>query len=102
MSVPPASWRPPRVAFETSVGAFVVELYWAHAPNTCRNFAALAQRRAYDRVVFHRIIRDFMVQGGDPTGTGRGGSSIYGRPFADELHPDLSHSGAGILSMANA
>lgn len=51
---------------------------------------------------FHRIIRDFVIQGGDPTGTGRGGESIYGGKFEDELHPELRHTGAGILSMANS
>lgn len=80
-----------------------MELYWEHAPVTCRNFAELARRGYYNQVLFHRIIRDFMVQGGDPTGTGRGGSSIYGKGgFADEIHPELHHTGAGILSMANA
>lgn len=79
-----------------------VELYWKHAPNTCRNFAELARRGYFNNVIFHRIIAHFMIQGGDPTGTGRGGSSIYGETFADEIHPDLRHAGAGILSMANS
>ncbi|OUM65461.1 hypothetical protein PIROE2DRAFT_41624, partial [Piromyces sp. E2] len=61
-----------------------------------------AKRGYYDGVKFHRIIADFMVQGGDPTGTGRGGTSIYGEKFADEIHPDLKHTGAGIISMANS
>jgi peptidyl-prolyl cis-trans isomerase-like 1 len=78
------------------------ELYWDEAPKTCRNFAELAKRGYYNRTVFHRLIRDFMVQGGDPTGTGRGGESIYGGKFQDELTPKLKHTGAGILSMANA
>ncbi|VDL99102.1 unnamed protein product [Schistocephalus solidus] len=77
-------------------------MYWNHAPQTCKNFAELAKRGYYTDVPFHRVIRDFMIQGGDPTGTGRGGASIYGRYFEDEIHPDLKHSGAGILSMANA
>lgn len=80
----------------------MIELYWDHAPNTCRNFAELARRGYYDNTIFHRIIEDFMIQGGDPTGTGRGGTSIYGKSFADEIHPDLKHTGAGILSMANS
>jgi peptidyl-prolyl cis-trans isomerase-like 1 len=84
------------------MGEITIELYWKHAPNTCRNFAELARRGYYNNTVFHRIIRDFMIQGGDPTGTGRGGASIYGTAFADEIHPDLKHSGAGILSMANS
>lgn len=67
----------------------MVELYNQHAPKTCRNFATLAQRGYYDGVVFHRVIKDFMIQGGDPTGTGRGGSSIYGEKFEDEIHPGL-------------
>ncbi|KAH8886780.1 hypothetical protein GQ53DRAFT_657433 [Thozetella sp. PMI_491] len=90
------------VALETSMGTIVVELYTSHAPRTCTNFETLARRGYYNDTVFHRIISDFMVQGGDPTGTGRGGSSIYGDKFADELDPALKHTGAGVLSMANA
>ncbi|XP_064604233.1 peptidyl-prolyl cis-trans isomerase-like 1 isoform X2 [Liolophura sinensis] len=84
------------------MGTIVVELYWKHAPATCRNFAELCRRGYYKNVKFHRIIRDFMIQGGDPTGTGRGGASIYGQKFNDEIHEDLKHTGAGILSMANS
>ena len=84
------------------MGEVVIELYWKHAPNTCRNFAELARRGYYDGTRFHRIIADFMVQGGDPTGSGRGGTSIYGNKFDDEIHPELKHTGAGILSMANS
>ena len=58
--------------------------------------------RAVHALQFHRIIRDFMIQGGDPTGTGRGGESIYGGKFEDEITRDLKHTGAGILSMANS
>ncbi|VEL27883.1 unnamed protein product [Protopolystoma xenopodis] len=103
--------QPPYITFETrfvifllsfSHGTLIIELYWKHAPKTCHNFAELSKRGYYNGITFHRIIRDFMIQGGDPTGTGRGGASIYGRYFADEIHPDLKHSGAGILSMANA
>ncbi|XP_037908452.1 peptidyl-prolyl cis-trans isomerase-like 1 isoform X2 [Hermetia illucens] len=84
------------------MGEITCELYWKHAPNTCRNFAELIRRGYYNNTIFHRIIRDFMIQGGDPTGTGRGGQSIYGATFPDEIHPDLKHTGAGILSMANS
>jgi peptidyl-prolyl cis-trans isomerase-like 1 len=101
-SIPPNTWQPPNVTIETTMGPIVIELYWKHAPETCRNFAELARRGYYNGVKFHRVIVDFMIQGGDPTGTGRGGSSIYGKTFADEIHPDLQHSGAGILSMANS
>ncbi|KAG8905355.1 heme binding [Tulasnella sp. 403] len=81
---------------------FSFELYWAHAPETCENFAELTKRGYYNGTLFHRIVADFMIQGGDPTGTGRGGTSIYGQKFEDEIHPDLRFVGAGILAMANS
>jgi len=102
MSIPDKNWRPKQVTLETTMGEITVELYWTHAPNTCRNFAELAKRGYYNNTPFHRIIPDFMIQGGDPTGTGRGGASIYGRTFRDEISKDLKHTGAGILSMANS
>lgn len=92
----------PRVEIKTSMGTFQVELYQKHAPKTCKNFLDLARKGYYDGTVFHRIIRSFMIQGGDPTGTGRGGSSIYGGKFEDEITRDLKHTGAGVLSMANS
>ncbi|KAH9079301.1 cyclophilin-like protein [Lactarius deliciosus] len=93
---------PESVVLETSLGNIHLELYWDHAPRTCENFAQLTKRGYYNGVVFHRIVADFMVQGGDPTGTGRGGTSIYGQKFEDEIHPELRFTGAGILAMANA
>lgn len=66
------------------------------------NFTTLTTRSYYNDTTFHRIIPDFMIQGGDPTATGRGGESIYGSKFADEIRSDLKHTGAGILSMANS
>ncbi|CZT22339.1 probable Peptidyl-prolyl cis-trans isomerase-like 1 [Ramularia collo-cygni] len=90
------------VLLETSMGAIVVELYWDHAPKSCDNFKTLASRGYYNGTVFHRIIKDFMIQGGDPTGTGRGGGSIWGEKFEDEIRSDLKHTGAGVLSMANS
>ncbi|TMS38962.1 hypothetical protein L596_005575 [Steinernema carpocapsae] len=92
----------PYVTLETSMGKISVELYWEHADRTCRNFTELSKRGYYNGTIFHRVIGDFMIQGGDPTGTGRGGESIYGSAFKDEIHPELKHSGAGIISMANA
>lgn len=68
----------PTVTFETNVGTFTLELYYRHAPRTCKNFYELSRRGYYTGTTFHRIIKDFMIQGGDPTGTGRGGDSIYG------------------------
>jgi cyclophilin family peptidyl-prolyl cis-trans isomerase len=85
--------------FETTLGNFTIELFEAQTPNTVGNFVKLAEKNFYDGVVFHRVIDGFMIQGGDPTGTGRGGP---GYQFADEIHPQLKHTGEGILSMANA
>jgi cyclophilin family peptidyl-prolyl cis-trans isomerase len=85
--------------FLTNHGSFSVELFEDKAPKTTTNFVELAEKGFYDGVVFHRVIDGFMIQGGDPTGTGRGGP---GHKIADEFHPDLTHSGEGILSMANS
>lgn len=80
----------------------MIELYHKHAPRSCYNIAALAHSGYYDNTTFHRIIRDFMIQGGDPTATGRGGQSFYGGTFEDEITRNLKHTGAGVVSMANA
>ena len=85
--------------FQTDLGNFEVELFAAQAPKTVNNFVFLAREGFYSGTVFHRVIRGFMAQGGDPTGTGRGGP---GYQFADEFHPALRHGSAGMLSMANA
>ena len=69
------------IRVDTSMGSFTVELYLQQAPKACQNFTELSRRGYYDGVVFHRIIKDFMLQGGDPTGTGRGGESIFGGKF---------------------
>lgn len=87
---------------ETSMGTIEAELYEKATPKTVKNFIGLAEKNYYDGVTFHRVIDNFMVQGGDPTGTGRGGESIFGGPFEDEIVDTLRHSAAGILSMANA
>jgi peptidyl-prolyl cis-trans isomerase B (cyclophilin B) len=84
---------------ETNRGPIVLQLYAAQAPRTVNNFVCLAEDGFYDGVTFHRVIKDFMIQGGDPTGTGRGGP---GYTFKDEFDPKLKHSGPGVLSMANA
>ncbi|KAG2235704.1 hypothetical protein INT48_009119 [Thamnidium elegans] len=86
------------VILDTSMGSIHVELYWDHAPRTCKNFLELAKRGYYDGV---SVISSYYCSG-DPTGTGRGGASIYGEKFEDEIHPALKHTGAGILSMANS
>jgi peptidyl-prolyl cis-trans isomerase-like 1 len=90
------------VILHTNVGDIEIELYYHEAPKTCYNFGALAASGYYDNVIFHRIIKGFMIQGGDPTGTGRGGESIFGGKFEDEITPKLRHVGAGVVSMANA
>ena len=90
------------VTVETTMGVFTVELYNKHAPKTCKNFSVLAKRGYYNNTIFHRVIKGFMIQGGDPSGTGRGGKSIYGDKFQDEITRDLKHTGAGIVSMANS
>jgi peptidyl-prolyl cis-trans isomerase-like 1 len=90
------------IALETTLGLITLELYTTHAPKTCTNFTTLVTRGYYNNTPFHRIIPSFMIQGGDPTGTGRGGESSFGAPFADEINPALKHTGAGVLSMANA
>ncbi len=89
----------PTATFDTNHGAFTVELFEDKAPKTAGNFVALAKKGFYDGVLFHRIIDGFMIQGGDPTGTGRGGP---GHTIPDEFGPGLKHEGEGILSMANA
>jgi peptidyl-prolyl cis-trans isomerase-like protein 2 len=85
----------------TSLGDLNIELLPEHAPRAVWNFVKLAQKGYYRDTVFHRNIKGFMIQGGDPTGTGRGGQSIWGKPFNDEFEGPERHSTKGILSMAN-
>ena len=87
------------VTIETTKGAIVAELYGQEAPNTVANFIKLARQGFYNGIIVHRVIPNFMIQTGDPTGTGRGGP---GYTFADEFSTKLSHDRPGILSMANA
>jgi cyclophilin family peptidyl-prolyl cis-trans isomerase len=83
----------------TDKGTIVLELYADKTPTTVNNFVFLAREGYYDGTIFHRVIPGFMAQGGDPTGTGRGGP---GYKFSDEFHPTLKHDKSGVLSMANA
>lgn len=85
---------------ETTMGTIKIKLFPEETPKTCANFIALANKGYYEGITFHRVIRDFMIQGGDPTGTGGGGESIYGGDFEDEFRPELTHI-KGALSMAN-
>ena len=85
--------------FHTDKGPIRIKLYADKAPNTVNNFVFLARDGYFDGTTFHRVIKDFMVQGGDPTATGMGGP---GYRIRDEFHPDLRHDKPGILSMANS
>ena len=89
----------PVAEIETSMGTIAVELFPKEAPDTVKNFLALAGKGFYDGVIFHRVIPGFMIQTGDPTGTGRGGP---GYTILDEFSPKLRHDKAGVVSMANA
>ena len=86
---------------KTSKGDIFVRLFPEHAPKAVENFKTHAKNGYYDGLIFHRVINDFMIQGGDPTGSGMGGESIWGKSFEDEFTPEL-HNLRGALSMANA
>lgn len=86
---------------KTNLGNITFKLFPEFAPKTVENFTTHIKEGYYDGIIFHRVIKDFMIQGGDPTGTGMGGESIYGRPFEDECNPMLRNY-RGALSMANA
>lgn len=90
------------VQLHTTHGDLNIELHCDIAPRACENFITLCERGYYNNVSFHRNIRNFMIQGGDPTGTGKGGESIWGKPFKDEVNSKLLHSGKGVVSMANS
>jgi peptidylprolyl isomerase len=90
------------VTIETNQGTFEVKLFNDVAPKAVENFTKLAEKGFYNGTVFHRVIEGFMIQGGDPTATGRGGESVWGRPFEDEVKRDVQFDRAGILAMANA
>ena len=89
------------VTLHTKLGDLKLELRCDTAPRCSFNFLALAASGTYDGTLFHRLMPGFMVQGGDPTGTGKGGQSIWGGTFGDEFHPDNAHDARGVLSMAN-
>ncbi len=97
MSIDPAKQYSAHIV--TDKGEITVDLHADKAPQTVNNFVFLAREGFYDGVIFHRVIKGFMAQTGDPTGTGRGGP---GYTFQDEFHPDLRHDQPGVLSMANA
>ncbi|MFZ1729243.1 MAG: peptidylprolyl isomerase [Bacteroidota bacterium] len=94
------------VVIETNMGNIEIEMYRTDAPKTVENFVQLAKKGYYDGIIFHRVISGFMIQGGDPTGTGSGGESIYGKKFEDETNANspLYKTGykRGVVAMANA
>ena len=85
----------------TTMGDIKVKFFEQQAPKAVENFIKLSEKDYYDGLIFHRVMKDFMIQGGDPTGTGKGGESIYGKPFEDEFSDKL-HNFRGALSMANS
>uniref|UniRef100_A0A8I5KU89 Spliceosome-associated protein CWC27 homolog n=2 Tax=Homo sapiens TaxID=9606 RepID=A0A8I5KU89_HUMAN len=91
-----------KVLLKTTAGDIDIELWSKEAPKACRNFIQLCLEAYYDNTIFHRVVPGFIVQGGDPTGTGSGGESIYGAPFKDEFHSRLRFNRRGLVAMANA
>jgi len=91
-----------KVLLTTSHGDIEIELWSKEVPKACRNFVQLCLEGYYDTVIFHRLVKDFVIQGGDPTGTGRGGESIYGAEFKDEFHQRLKYTRRGLVGMANS
>ena len=91
-----------KVLLQTSVGDIDIELWSKETRKTCRNFVQLCMEGYYNGTIFHRVVPEFIVQGGDPTGTGTGGESVYGKPFRDEFHTRLRFVRRGLVAMANA
>ncbi|MCS9995725.1 peptidylprolyl isomerase [Weissella confusa] len=91
----------PVAVLETTKGTVKIQLFPAQAPKTVENFVGLIEKGYYDGIIFHRVISDFMIQGGDPTGTGMGGESLWGDSFEDEFSDEVFNL-RGALSMANA
>lgn len=90
------------VVLKTNRGDIRIKLFPEVAPKTVENFVGLIKKDYYNGIIFHRVIREFMIQGGDPTGTGRGGESLWGRPFGDECSSSVKFDKKGLLAMANA
>jgi peptidylprolyl isomerase len=92
----------PIVCLETTEGLIEIELMPDVAPKACENFITLIKNHYYDGIIFHRVIKEFMIQTGDPTATGRGGESCWKKPFEDECRADIAFETPGIVAMANA
>ncbi len=102
LETPQMSNENPVIILETNQGEIEIVLKPSIAPKACENFLKLISNKYYDGLIFHRVIKDFMIQGGDPTGTGRGGDSVWNRPFEDEFDASATFDRPGILAMANS
>ena len=91
-----------KIKMKTTQGVIEIKLFDDVAPKACENFITHSQNGYYEGIIFHRVIPQFMIQGGDPSGTGRGGESIWGEPFEDECHHNICFEKSGLLAMANA
>jgi len=94
--------KKPVVVFETNLGTIELTLMPDVAPKACQNILGLIEKKYYDGITFHRVINKFMIQGGDPTGTGAGGQSLWGKPFENECKSNVRFDRPGLLGMANA
>ena len=92
----------PVIVIETNQGTIKIKLFPEIAPLACENMIRLAEKEYYNGIIFHRVIKNFMIQGGDPAGTGRGGESIWGKDFKDECSDKVGFNHEGLLAMANA
>ena len=105
LSIPAKAEEPtmakPIVVFETNQGNIELQLFFDIAPKTVENFIGLVKKGYYNGIIFHRVIPGFMIQGGDPTGTGRGGESLWGGTFEDEVSANVTFDRKGLLAMAN-
>lgn len=102
LEVEQANLKTPVVIFETNLGIIELQLFPDIAPKACENFLGLVKNKKYDGTIFHRVIKEFMIQGGDPKGTGTGGESIWGKSFEDEVSPKKTFNKKGLLAMANS
>ena len=93
--------KPTQITLETSEGTIEIALFNSVAPKACENFTGHAKNKYYEGTIFHRVIKGFMIQGGDPTGTGAGGESIWNKSFEDECSDKLQFDRPGLLAMAN-
>ncbi|WP_215216631.1 MULTISPECIES: peptidylprolyl isomerase [Candidatus Rhabdochlamydia] len=94
--------KTPVVIFETNLGTIELQLFPDIAPKACENFLGLVKNKKYDGTIFHRVIKEFMIQGGDPKGNGTGGESIWGKSFEDEVTSEKIFNKKGLLAMANS